>query len=210
MLSRRYAASGIVLAGGASRRMGRDKALLELDGRSLLQRAAETVSGVCEELVIAAADRPPQHLPGLTPIWAPDPPGATGPLAGLEAGLSVAAHPVALAVACDMPFLNEALLWHLLDSFSGCDAVVPIIGGVPQPLHAVYGRECLRTVRALLHLRARSMRELLPRLRVKYVSERRCLELDGAGLSCFNVNWPDDYFEARRLLPELTLPAAAA
>ena len=189
----RLDATGIVLAGGSSRRMGQDKAMLELGGRTLLQHSAESVSRVCKELVIAAADRPAQHLPNLSPIWATDAPGAAGPLAGLAAGLSVASHPVAVVVACDMPFLNDRLLRHLLNSVVDCDAVVPMAEGRAQPLHAVYTRDCLPTVRALLRLGAKSMHDLLSRLRVKYIAESRCLELDPDGLSSFNMNTIDDF-----------------
>lgn len=185
-------ATGIVLAGGSSRRMGTDKAMLELGGRTSLQRAAESVSEVCKELVIAAADRPVQHLPNLSPVWVPDAPGAAGPLAGLAAGLAVASYPVTIVVACDMPFLSDRLLRHLLSSAVDCDAVVPI-AGIPQPLHAAYSRDCLPTARAILRLGGRSMRDLLSRLRVKYVAESRCLELDPDGLSAFNMNTTDDY-----------------
>jgi molybdopterin-guanine dinucleotide biosynthesis protein A len=189
----RLDATGIVLAGGSSRRMGQDKSVIELGGRTLLQRAAESVSSVCNELVIAAADRPVQHLPNLSPIWVPDAPGATGPLAGLAAGLSAASYPVAVVVACDMPFLNDRLLWHLLNSLADCDAVVPMAEGRAQPLHAAYSRDCLPTVRALLRLGAKSMHDLLSRLRVKYITESRCLELDPDGLSSFNMNTIDDF-----------------
>jgi molybdopterin-guanine dinucleotide biosynthesis protein A len=193
----RYAATGIVLAGGASRRMGQDKALLELDGRSLLHRVVEPVSRLCDEVVIAAAGKPVQHLPGLSPIWVRDPPGAAGPLAGLSAGLSAASHPTAVVVACDMPFLSERLLGHLLDLVEDCDAAVPLAGGGSQPLHAAYSLRCLPTVEALLRLGARSMGDLLPRLRVKYLSESSCRELDPEGLSWFNMNTADDFRLAR-------------
>lgn len=186
-------ATGIVLAGGSSRRMGHDKSAIELGGRTLLQCAAESVSAVSKELVIAAADRPPQGLPDLSPIWVPDPPGAAGPLAGIAAGLSVASHPIVVVVACDMPFLNERLLRDLLNSTADCDAAVPLAGGRPQPLHAAYSRDCLPTVRSLLRLGANSMHDLLSRLRVKYIPEARCLDLDPDGLSWFNMNTADDY-----------------
>jgi molybdopterin-guanine dinucleotide biosynthesis protein A len=179
--------------------MGRDKVELELGGRTLLEHAATTVSGVCAELVVAAGTRRQLHLPGLAPTWVPDAPGTTGPLAGLAAGLSVASYPVAVVVACDMPFLNDRLLRHLLSSVDDCDAAVPLSGGRAQPLHAAYSRDCLPTVQALLRLGARSMSDLLSRLRVRYVAERRCLELDPGGLSALNLNTADDYHRAKSL-----------
>jgi molybdopterin-guanine dinucleotide biosynthesis protein A len=193
----RHPATGIVLAGGASRRMGRDKALLELGGRPLLHRVVEPVSRLCEEVIIAGADNPVQHLPGLSPIWVSDPPGAEGPLAGLSAGLAAASHPSAIVVACDMPFLSEGLLAHLLDIVEDCAAAVPFAGGDFHPLHAAYSRSCLPTVDSLLRLGVRSMRDLLPRLHVRYLSEDRCMEFDPDGLSWFNKNTADDFRLAR-------------
>jgi molybdopterin-guanine dinucleotide biosynthesis protein A len=192
-----YSATGIVLAGGASLRMGQDKAALELGGRPLLERVAEPVSRLCEEVIIAAAGRQRRELPGLAATWVADPPGSAGPLAGLAAGLAVASHPTAIVVACDMPFLNEGLLAHLLDSVDGCDAAVPLVGGAPQPLHAAYSRGCLPTVESLLRPGARSMRDLLACLRVKYLAEDRCREFDPEGLSWFNMNTADDLRVAR-------------
>jgi molybdopterin-guanine dinucleotide biosynthesis protein A len=126
-----------------------------------------------------------------------DPPGAAGPLAGLAAGLSIASHPTAVIVACDMPFLNERLLAQLLDMAQDCDAAIPLAGGLPQTLHAAYSRRCLSTAEALLRLGAHSMRDLVPRLRVRYLSESRCMELDPDGLSWFNMNTADDFSRAR-------------
>jgi molybdopterin-guanine dinucleotide biosynthesis protein A len=177
--------------------MGRDKALLELGGRPLLQRVVEPVSRLCEEVIIAGADNPVQRLPGLSPIWVSDPPGAVGPLAGLSAGLAAASHPTTVVVACDMPFLSERLLGHLLDIVKNCDAAVPFAGGDFHPLHAAYSRSCLPTVDSLLRLGVRSMRGLLPRLHVKYLGEDHCMEFDPDGLSWFNMNTADDFRLAR-------------
>jgi molybdopterin-guanine dinucleotide biosynthesis protein A len=191
-------ATGIVLAGGASSRMGRDKALLELGGMTLLEAAVESVSTICEEVIIAGGNRPFQRLPNPSAIWVRDPPGAAGPVAGLAAGLAAASHHTCLVVACDMPFLNTRLLSHLLDSADGCDAAVPLAGGGPQPLHAAYSRNCLPTVEALLRLGATSMKDLLSRLWVRYIPERRCLELDPDGLSWFNMNTTEDFRRAHQ------------
>ncbi len=168
-----------------------------MGGRPLLQLVVGTLSTLCEEVIIAGAERPVQRLPGPSAIWVHDPPGAAGPLAGLAAGLAAASHPTVVVVACDMPFLSDRLLAHLLELVEGCDAAVPLAGGGPQPLCAVYSRTCLPTVEALLRLGAFSMRDLLPRLRVKYLNESRCMELDPQGLSWFNVNTADDLRLAR-------------
>lgn len=186
-------ATGIILAGGSSRRMGQDKAMLKLGEATSIQHAAAALTTICCELVVAAGNRETQYPAGHDVIRVTDPPGAVGPLAGLAAGLAVASHPVAVVVACDMPFVSPRLLRHLLESASDCDAVVPLADGRAQPLHAAYSRGCLPTIRTLLRLGAQSMHDLLPRLSVKYIGESRCLELDPEGLSTFNMNTVDDF-----------------
>jgi len=96
-----------------------------------------------------------------------------------------------------MPFLNEGLLAYLLEIAEDCDAAVPFAGGDFHPLHAAYSRSCLPTVDSLLRLGVRSMRDLLPRLHVKYLGEARCMEFDPDGLSWFNMNTADDFRLAR-------------
>jgi len=193
----RRTATAIILAGGASRRMGLDKAAIQFGDATLLEHVAARLAGLCEEVVIAAADRPRQRLRGVSPVWVTDPSGASGPLAGLAAGLAAVWRPTAIVVACDMPFLSENLLRHLLDLVQDCDAVVPVSRGVAQPLHAAYSRGCLPMTQSLLRLGARSMTDLLPHLRVKYLSEQRCADFDPEGLSCFNMNTTDDFRLAR-------------
>jgi molybdopterin-guanine dinucleotide biosynthesis protein A len=191
--------TGIILAGGASRRMGRDKAYLHLGGETALRHAMKPLVRLCSQIIVAGGENPradalPHHVQ-----WVSDPDGTTGPLAGLVAGLAAANHDVCVVVACDMPFVNERLLEHLVGSLGDRDAVVPVGGGVPQVLHAVYSRRCLATAQSLVRLGARSVQDLLPRIRAVRVSEDRCRTIDHAGLSWFNMNTPDDYRAARAL-----------
>jgi molybdenum cofactor guanylyltransferase len=101
---------GVVLAGGASRRMGRDKAALAIDGETLAARAARRLLAVCARVAIADGGR--GLVPGLPCL--PDAPGAAGPAAGiLGAALAWPGHPL-LVLACDLPRVSEALLQELL------------------------------------------------------------------------------------------------
>jgi molybdopterin-guanine dinucleotide biosynthesis protein A len=192
-----YAASAIILAGGGSRRMGCDKLAIRFGDSTLLGHVAASVSRVCREVIIAGGERADEYGVASSTVWVADPPGTSGPLAGLAAGLTVASNADSIVVAADMPFLSEAFLVRLLGLFDGCDAVVPLAAGRAQPLHAAYSRQCLPTARTLLRLGAHSMQDLLPRLRVRYLSEESCAELDPEGLSCFNMNTPGDLNLAR-------------
>jgi molybdopterin-guanine dinucleotide biosynthesis protein A len=185
-------ATAIVLAGGRSTRLGQDKAALEFGGRPLLAHVVKAVSSVCEGVIIAGGWRTQEHWPEISASWVPDVPGVAGPLAGLRAGIAAAAHPLCLAVACDMPFLSPPLLAHLLDSIGDSDTCVPVIHGSAQPLHAVYSNRSLPTIDSLIRLGRRSVQDLLGRLRVTYVGEQQCAEFDPPGLSTFNMNTPED------------------
>ncbi len=198
-MSDRRQATGIVLAGGRSVRMGEDKANLEFSEQTLLSRAVQTVSRVCPEVIIAGGEQ--SLADGLVPgvRWVADPSGSVGPLAGVTAGLRAAHHDACLIVACDMPFLNPALLSHLIDRLGSFDAVVPISHGVSQYLHAAYSRSAAPAAQALLRLQARSVHQLVVRLQVLYLSEEHCSPFDPAGLSCFNMNTPADLNLALKL-----------
>ncbi len=198
-MSDRRRATGIVLAGGRSVRMGEDKANLELSEQTLLSRVVQTVSLVCPEVIIAGGEQ--SLADGFAPDvrWVSDPRGSVGPLAGVTAGLLAARHDACLIVACDMPFLNPALLSHLVDCLGTFDAVVPISQGVSQYLHAAYSRSAAPAAQALLRLQARSVHELVVRLQVLHLSEEHCARFDPTGLSCFNTNTPADLNLALKL-----------
>jgi len=114
--------TGIVLAGGASQRMGRDKPFLELDGRSLIAIVIERMARVCAEVLVVAGD--PRPYAGLGVPVVEDRFRGVGVLGGLHAGLEAAAHELTLAVGCDMPFLNPDLLRAFAGWAKGFDVSV--------------------------------------------------------------------------------------
>lgn len=145
-----YSAEGFVLAGGRSIRMGQDKALLRLDGRSLLEIALDKLRAV----PLAAAPRIAGARFELAP-YAPvidDLHPACGPLSGIEAALAASTHPLNLFLPIDMPLLPaQFLAWMLLRAeITGALMTVPCINGRPQPLCAVYHHDLLGHVTASL------------------------------------------------------------
>lgn len=193
---------GVVLAGGQSRRMGRDKALLCLpDGRTLLEQTAAAlgVAGVIEVALSVSTPERGDALRDAVPALAhlrlvvdsvPD----CGPLGGLHAALRDFPESRILLVACDMPRLDPAALRWLVHESWDADAIVPVIDGRDQPLHALYGSACHAVAERLLREGRLAMRDLLaaPSLRVLRLDERA---LSGAGIApaaFANVNTPDD------------------
>lgn len=188
-------AAGIVLAGGKSRRMGGDKAELVLHGETLLGRMVRVLSTVVNEVLVVGREGPEGCEPG------PDPPvryvadriEGMGPLAGIVTGLEFTSQDMALVVACDMPFVAPDVSRLLVRRQEASDgqATVPVIDGVPQPLHAVYSRQALPSLRRVLaatDAAARAPMIALSRLRVTWVRERELRPLDPDLRSFVNVN----------------------
>jgi molybdopterin-guanine dinucleotide biosynthesis protein A len=192
--------TGIVLAGGASRRLGQDKPLLRFGDRTLLEIVVDRVGAVCEEVIVAAGSRGGGQWPGLSARFVPDGSPGRGPLAGIQAGLRAASFDFALVVAADMPFLNPQLLAFIKDYPRTYEALVLRVRGRLQPLHAAYARGCLGQVDSLLAEGRGSMKELLSRLTVEVLPEEALRRYDPQKLSCFNINRPEDLERAQELM----------
>jgi len=187
-------AVGFVVAGGRSRRMGRDKALLPWAGTTLLDHAIARLGAVCDEVRVLSGSEARYRDRG-RPVDLDAVPDA-GPLAGLAIALAVAAPREALLLGVDMPFVTADLLRGLRDALPGWDAVVPATKGGPEPLCAVYGAACLEPVRAALAAGDLKMTAFWSAVRVR--------KLAGAELAAFgdpdrlfrNLNHPSDYAAA--------------
>lgn len=182
----------IILAGGDSRRMGRDKASLVLGEQTLLRRVADVMRALFPRVVVSVrAPRADVALPQVCDTLAD-----VGPLAGLCAGLDYAVRNGrrwVFAVATDMPFLRPALIEHLAARRAGVQAVVPLIDGHPQPLAAFYSTDALPAVRALAAAEGRhSLRALLERLPVAYVPAAELRAVDPGLASFVDLDTPED------------------
>ncbi|MBD3872572.1 MAG: molybdopterin-guanine dinucleotide biosynthesis protein B [Acidobacteria bacterium] len=130
--------NGVVLVGGASRRMGRPKQLVVHRGVTLSERAVEAISGPVEKIVFAGSGPVPRSLESLPRL--PDSPGVVGPLAGLLSVMRWAPDATWVVAACDMPRVNsEAVAWLIGQRRPGVWAVMPSLRhGRVEPLLAVY------------------------------------------------------------------------
>ena len=193
--------SGIVLAGGQSRRLGRDKAVELLGGKPMIRRVLERVAGLTSENIVVVADEARgTTLPLLedTRVAVDVHPGM-GSLGGIFSGLAAAGNEWAIVAACDMPFLNADLLGYLLSLREGVDVVAPVVAGRPEPTHALYSRECLPFIEERLRAEELKITGFYGRVRVRYVEERDILRFDPELLSFFNVNSPQDLERALAL-----------
>ena len=190
---------GVILAGGrASRLGGADKSALDVDGRPVIERVIAALSTVAEQLICVVNDDRLDADTRLTVIRDPNP--HAGVLPALRAALTATTTPLAMVVACDMPFLDAELLAYLAESARDVDAVVPVVDGRPEPMHAVYRAEpCSAAIGAALARDQRRMIAFLDDVRTLRVDEATLRRFDPSLRSFFNVNTPEDLAEARRL-----------
>jgi molybdopterin-guanine dinucleotide biosynthesis protein A len=193
----------VVLAGGQSSRLGRDKSLLNVCGQPLVARIINTLSTLSDDLVVVASDLEPLDALDLPARLVRDEKQSVGALMGLYTGLKVVDHTHALVVACDMPFLNLSLLRYMLPLASGYDIVIPRMNDYLEPLHAVYGKSCLPAIQRLLDQGRRQIIAFFPEVRVRYIEEAEINRFDPQHLSFLNVNTPEDWQEVQRLLGDL-------
>lgn len=186
--------AAIILAGGDSTRMGQDKAELVLNGQTLLDGVIDTMQLIFPKVVVSVR----QPRTGLDVAQVCDELPAAGPLAGLIAGLAQADAPWIFAVACDMPFVTQELVARLATFRVGQQAVVPMVGGYPQSLAAFYAASALETMRASLAQGDRSLRGMLAKLEVRYVSEAELREVDPQLRSFFDLDTPQDFLAAQK------------
>ena len=183
----------IILAGGKSLRLGRNKALEIVSGKSLIERVAERLKPITDQLIIVTS-KEQVGLPFIhgAEVVADIYPGK-GPLGGIYTGLMASRSDQNIVVACDMPFLNAELLRHMIELSPGYDAVVPRLGeGTIEPLHSVYSKSCLPVIRMRLENDQLEIIPSLEQLRVRYVEEAECRRFDPQLLTFFNMNRQSD------------------
>jgi len=186
----RAGCSLVILAGGLSRRMGRDKAALPAGEGTLIEHLARRLAPVVDETIIAG--RSAGHtLAGVTAVDDRYP--GLGPLAGIHAGLLAARFPLVWVVGCDLPDVDPGLAALLCGLAGDVDAVVPRIDSEPQGVCAVYDRALAPRIDRLLAAGERRVKMLLAASKVRYVTPEELRAVDPELRSFRNINTPADY-----------------
>ena len=194
--------TGLILAGGRSVRMGRDKTALKLGGTTLLVRAVDRVRQAGGEPLVVGPPRSPAEVGGSRQIDESDRGsgvGRPGPLFALRCGLAECGTPLALAVACDVPLVPVPFLRFLVEEAERYDAVVPRAAGTLQVLTAAYTPACLEAIDRELHSGGRAVHGFLSRVRARVVEPEELLAFGGEGVF-LNVNTPEDLARAEALV----------
>jgi molybdopterin-guanine dinucleotide biosynthesis protein A len=188
--------TAVILAGGRSSRMGRDKSFIRLtsDGPCLIEMVIKSALPVASAVMIST-NNPESYRWLPYPLIADSPQyREAGPLAGLEAGLSAAQASTVIALGCDMPFIVTDVLRCLLDQIQdGSDAIVPLNAtGQPEPLCAVYLKSCLPAIRDHLDRGLYKLSGWLDSVHTRYVSAAELRAYDPLLRSFENLNTPQD------------------
>jgi molybdopterin-guanine dinucleotide biosynthesis protein A len=138
--------TGIILAGGMSKRYGQNKAFLELDGIRLIDRVTATMKNIFRQVILITNEKDHYEYLGLPTIE--DLIKGLGPIGGIYTGLMSISDQAGFFVACDMPFINSQLIRYMVDIKDNYAAVIPSGASGLDPLHAIYSRSCLDVTRS--------------------------------------------------------------
>lgn len=192
-------ATGIILAGGKSSRMGTNKALLRIDGKSVIEHVVAELDSIVNNIIIVTnsfEDYAFLNLPMVEDEWK-----GMGPLAGIHAGLSATKTEQNLLVACDMPFISAQLGSVLLGQLAEYQVAVPKIADKIHPLFAAYRKEVKEEAKAALEQKQLRIRGMFRNIHVKIMDEK---ELNDYGIKLsesdlFNMNHPEEYEQAKKM-----------
>lgn len=187
--------TGIILAGGQSRRMGKDKAELPWKEGTLLTATVDKLLLICSEVVVVG----PRRVLARDVRWTEDRYIGKGPLAGLHAGLEAATCSSALVLPCDMPTVSMRVLEELVLLSRNVDMVIPVHSGGNEPLCAWYSKDaCLPVIESLLEAGYSRLLDILPRVRVGQLDVEKLFPPISVEKIFANLNWPIDYETAQQ------------
>ncbi|OGO02997.1 MAG: hypothetical protein A2Y59_05550 [Chloroflexi bacterium RBG_13_52_14] len=195
--------TSIVLAGGHSSRLGREKHLEKLAGKSLIELVISHLSSLSTEILLVISRK--QARISSQSYTQPEAKTVVdlyprkGSLGGIYTGLVYSKTLQNLVVACDMPFLSPALLRYMISLSPGFDVVIPRMGDNIEPLHAIYSKNCARPIEEQLKRDNLKIAGFFDSVKVKYIEKEEIERFDPEHLSFFNVNTEADLEKARML-----------
>jgi len=182
--------TGIILSGGMNTRMGRNKALLTLDGERLIDRTVRLFKDLFAEVIIVT-NAPREYLDQDVAIVTDVYKGKKA-LGGIYTGLFYAAHDAVFVAACDMPFLRKDFIRYMMEQAPGYDIVVPVQPEGYQPLHAIYSKRCVAPMKRLIDENRLKIIGFYAGMKIRTLSEEEFRAFDPDGRMFLNINSPAD------------------
>ncbi|HKJ04552.1 MAG TPA: formate dehydrogenase accessory sulfurtransferase FdhD [Geopsychrobacteraceae bacterium] len=190
--------TGVILAGGESRRMGSDKSLLPIQGARFIDHAYTRMKVLFDEVVIVTNS--PELYSDIDCRKVPDLYYSQGALAGVHSGLAHAKYDQIFVVGCDMPFVSARVVRHICAQGDRGDMVIPRSSSGHEPLHALYGKSCLPAMEKILDAGQRRIMLFFDQVKMIEIPSKEIQELDPGEMSFRNINTPEDYFSLRGTL----------
>jgi len=191
--------TGVLLAGGKSKRMGEDKRFLLIGGSTLIERSVEVMCALFQHVCVVIAQE--GSVPSVCVPVARDLIPNCGSLGGLYTGLRQSTAQHIFVAACDMPFLCSSLVEYMVALKEEADIVMALWKNRLQPTHAVYSRRCLPILEDMIRRHEVKIQHIAahPSLRVRLITEAEVSRIDSDGRSFRNINTPSDLEAARSL-----------
>lgn len=194
--------SAAILAGGRSKRMGRDKAFLEIDGRPVIERIITRLQPLTDDLLISTNSPEKYEQFGLRTVADIYPNKAA--LGGIFSVIKAASHDHVLIVACDMPFLNVDLLRYLINLAPTAEVIIPLIESAhPETLYAVYSKNCLPAIESRLLANRLRIVDFFDEVSLRYVERDEVAKFDPHFYSFANMNTPEDWQRVQAIAKRL-------
>lgn len=188
--------TAVVLAGGGSTRMGRNKALLKLGNKTMIERVVNPLKNIFNDILVVTNEPEKYHM--LEDIKFVNDYVKTekkSSLIGLYSGLKQSETSHIFAIGCDMPFVNIKLIKYMVDSLKNEDVIVPFIEGYYQPLHAIYGKDCIPGFERLLEEGWYKITSVFENVNVKKIIEKDIKRFDPYLLCFANINTYQEYLQ---------------
>ncbi len=190
--------TAVILAGGKAKRMGGlNKALLEINGKSIIESEIKILDEIFSETIIITNS--PQNFEFLGKPTYTDIIPDKGSLGGLYTGLKSAKNYYCFFVPCDMPFLNSGIIHLMLSSIDGHDIVIPRINDHVEPMHAIYSKKCLPFIEKLLVTGDLKIKHLFTLVDTYEIPENEVRKFDPDLDFVINVNTPEDLENASHI-----------
>ena len=187
--------AAVILAGGKSSRMGKDKALLNLGKQKMIEYVLEEIRDVFKDILIIGSPES-YDFPGV-PVE-PDIIPGRGPLSGIHAGLIHTGKDYVFVTACDMPFVNKKLIQYMINKLDNkYDVLIPRVGEFMEPLFALYGKRCIAPIEENLNAGRYKVLDFLPKVRVNYIYPEEINAFVEPEKVFFNVNTPQELERAK-------------
>lgn len=194
--------AAIILSGGKSKRIFADKPFLKIDQKAIIEREIEILSTIFARIIIVT-NSPDKYRYLKLDLISDLIPGK-GPLGGIYSGLTVSEDQHNFVLSCDLPFLNANLISYMKELTGQHDVIVPKRNGFLEPLHAIYSKDCLTSIKKHLDENDLRIQSFFSDANVKYIEKTELERFDPEGVAFFNVNTEEDLKRAKAMAKDMT------